>query len=329
MATKNLLAAAALIAMGATVAGTAQADALAQSTLTVSNFQIFTGGVALDRTDFAAGPLGLTLVDSTTLTANLNGSNSGGPAVPATFDGSGLPLQIVCAPGGACPSPMTLATIPAVQTGSTAGSFLAGAPITGIVTTAGPVPSPATAGTGALSEVLGLGLAGAQSGLTLSSLLSFTTAHAINNISLSFNASLILNAWASALSFNSATAGSALSFTLVDQVTNTELFRWSPTGGTGGIAGGTVTSTGGGCNLNASVTSNSPPGGTNTGSCTGSFAANIGVSLLANHAYSFGITQQSNSTVISTNAIPEPSGLALASLALLSLGVVGRRRKSK
>lgn len=325
MATKNLLAAAALIAMGATVAGTAQADALAQSTLTVSNFQIFTGGVALDRADFST----LTLVDSTTLSANLNGGNSGGPVVPASFDGSGLPTQIVCAPGGSCPSPLTLATIPAITTGSTAGSFLTGAPITGMIGASGPIPSPATAGTGALSEVLGFGLAGAQSGLTLSSLLSFTLAHAVNDLSLSFDANLILNAWASALSFNSATAGVALTFTLVDQVTNTELFRWAPSGTTTGVTNGTVTSTGGGCNLNASVTSNSPPGGTNTGSCTGSFAANIGVSLLAGHAYSFGITQQSNTNVLSTNPIPEPSGLALASLALLSLGVAGRRRKSK
>jgi hypothetical protein len=245
-----------------------------------------------------------------------------------TSNGSGLPTTIVCAPAGSCPSPFVSATIPALATSSTAGSSLSGSPISGAVNsdTLVPIPPPADARTAALSQTIGTGTGGAQAGLTLNSLTSFVANQGAGSISLSFDADLILKAWANFPLLASATAGSTLSFSLVDTTGGVavDVFSWAPGSS---ILGGTVSAgSSTTCNLQATAAITFPAGGTNDKSCTGHFEAAINSALIAGHAYTFGITQQSNTNVTSVGVIPEPSALALAGLALALTGFVSRRR---
>lgn len=318
MAMKKLLVASAVAALGASMAGSAHADALAQAVLNVTNFQFTSGGTALDKSAFSL----LTITDSTNLSAKLNNVSDNTPYTSLSLGGVGFATQTLCAPGGTCPSPFVNQPVGASGLSATAGSFLNGVPITGLGFALG-----ANATTAGFAQVIGTAQGNTQSGLTLNSTIQFALAGVpVNPISLSFSASQILKAWAGPILGNG-TAGNSLSFTLnhvnAAGATVTD-FSWTPDAGTGGIVGGTAVASG--CNINASAARGFPPGGTDDESCSGNFSATMSGLLSAGVVYTLGVTQQSITNVIS---VPEPSSVALAGLALAGLGFAGlRRRKS-
>jgi hypothetical protein len=314
MARKNLLAASVVAALGImSMVGNARADALAQATLNVTNFKFMTGGVPLDVGAFAV----LDISDGTTLNAGLNGA-SAVPLTATSVGGVGFPVNTLCAPGGTCPSPFVAQPYPATGNSSTAGSFLNGVPITGL-----PFAFGANATTAAFSQIVGTGNGNAQSGLTLNTNIMFKLNQAAF-ISLAFDASQILTGWADYPISSHATAGNTLSFNLTD-ATGATIFSWAPNGTAGGIFGGTVTSTGAPCNLQATASFSFPPGGVNNKSCGGTYAADETTLLLAGQFYNLGISQQST-THVDAKA-PEPTSLALVGLALAGLGFAGLRRR--
>ncbi|NLZ42018.1 MAG: PEP-CTERM sorting domain-containing protein [Comamonadaceae bacterium] len=322
MAMKKLLVAGAVAALGASMAGSAHADALAQATLKVTNFKFTSGGSPLDASAFSF----LAITDGTTLAAKLNGIQDVTPYTGISIGGGGFAKQTLCSPAGSCPDPFVLQPHPAMGASSTSASELNGVPITGLPDgKGGSYAYGANATTAAFAQVLLNGNGQAQSGLTLNSQISFTLNQA-SKIGFTFDADQILKAWAGN-SFSNATATNSLSFTLnyIDALTGdtVEVFSWTPGAGLGGITGGTVLAASG-CNINATAARGMPPGGLNDKSCTGSFSAQEDTLLQAGIVYTLGIGQQSTVNVLS---IPEPSSVMLAGLALAGLGFAGLRRR--
>src|SRR5437870_13384544 len=148
--TKNLLAASLALAFGASMVGSAQASAVAQSVLQVTNFTFSNAatGIPLDASNFDL----LNIQDSTNLNPSLNGAFN--PFSTFTVGGAPLPLTVRCVPAG-CPAglnpgaPFADATTPPTVDGALAASSLDGAPITGLRQALG-----ANARTSALAELV-------------------------------------------------------------------------------------------------------------------------------------------------------------------------------
>lgn len=321
MLKRSALAAAATLALGMSVVGNAHADAWANAWLEVSNFAITNAGTALDHSDFSS----LSYSDSYSLSATAGGVTNAAGGNNSVL-GAPLVSPIVCALS--CKDPYAPGGPPPVAYGTSVHAGLVGIPIS---IAASGISAGANASTAAFGEVIGGGSGTGTSKLQLNSTITFGLNNSAASAGLSFNVEQVLKAFTAGNLLATASAGNGLTFSLADTTGggNTNLFRWAPDGGTGGVSGGsklTVTSSGN-CNVNGSVYASVPPAGgyTDDASCNGSYSGLLTTALLAGHTYTFGITH--TSSIDYTEAVPEPSSLMLIGLALVGLGATSLRRK--
>ena len=315
---KNLLAASLALAFGVSMVGTAQASAVAQSVLQVTNF-VFSNaatGVALDNSNFDV----INIQDSTNLNPSLNGVFN--PYSNFTVGGAPLPLTVRCVPA-ACPAglnpgaPFANAATPPTVDGALAASSLDGSPITGLGQALG-----ANARTAALAQLVNPGVANSASNLGLIAQISFSTTND-TTVRIDFDALLHLIAF---LNSNlTANSGVGWSIDIVNHANGASVFHWAPDGVIGtGITGGVETADA--CNLQLSVGVFGP--GQTVANCSGHEQATTGLLLAANQ-YDVTISHQTRADVLVTRPVPEPSSIMLVGLALAGLGFGARRKQLK
>lgn len=308
-------------AFGLGAVGNAQADAIANSLIDVSNFILLgNGGVQLSLADFVPGSLAFQ--DNLTNTANLN--PGGFQAQFATTSGFVPATDALQACVGACvfgQNDFTVHNPPPTSNYARSDSLLTGVPITGTLIT--PVVRAATI---AETSIHGNASGGSNSDILLTSSLQFVLAHNIGGAGISFDATAFLRAWTAAGTTTGTLAGAGYKWELklVDGVTGATLIDWQPDGNTatGVQTGLNVTSEA--CNLvdNATAGPNQPSAPADD--CTGHFFATTNFALLANHPYSFTIDQ--HVTTQAQETVAEPQALALLGLGLAALGFIRRRK---
>jgi hypothetical protein len=303
---------------GMSVVGTASADSMAQSTLSLTGLQFLNpNGTELSAAQFSQ----LQVIDSTTLTPSVNGNGPGVANSFTTIGGTPLGQHVLCVPSG-CPgflspvasAPFTAITSgPAAGTGSLGASNLTGAPVSNLIA---PGPASATAQVAALSEYMGTGFAQTASTLGLQTAFTFALADS-QTVTFDYNAlvHLFANVTGGGLS-----ASSSVGWNINISTGGSTVFSWAPDGNSGSIVGGTVQSDA--CNLN---TGRSVFGsGSIAYDCTGTEEATTGT-LTAGTLYSLTLTHTDNTVVVS---VPEPESVMLLGLGLAGIALA-RRRKAR
>ena len=300
----------ALAAIGAV--GNAQAAAVANSVDEVTNFRFLDStGAVLNANAFSA----LGIADSTNLNPSLNGAFN--PFTNSVVAGP-LPLEVRTVGAGPAvtgnfghyvpgsPVPGAGADI------ARAASSLDGDPLIGLTP---PQFIGANARTSALAQLANPGVANSASNIGLLATVTFVLPVS-RTITIDFLADMHL---ATFLNSNlAANAASTLTFDLVNQTAGgINVFHFAPDGN---LTAGETFDT---CNLQRSIGTFGP--GQAVANCSGRFGATSGL-LLANTQYTFSIGQLNRADVL-VSAVPEPSSLMLAGLALAGVGFVGARRK--
>jgi hypothetical protein len=297
----------------------ASADVIAQSVLSLTNFQIKgEDGLALSYTDdFAA----LIFNDNTDASATLGGTTVNDSLSSSVFGTLDLAQQWV-SDGSFGENDYTHHGAVPTTTVARGDTLLAGSPLadTG-------QPLGASADTLAEVQIQNWGTDGTStSNLGLIATFSFALANS-QAATLAFDADNYLIAALTAdarVPGSVAQASSGWSVDITESNTGTTVFEWTPDGNVGAILGGTEAQDD--CDLSKTVAAQLP-GQTALSTCSGSFEATTGT-LTAGTLYTLNIRHTSEADA--TNVpIPEPSILALAGLGLLGMGgAVSRRRKA-